>query len=1178
MALLHFRCRSARDPFRRTIPKFHSQALARITTHQERHSLPRQCHSPRSRRHIEFRGLPIRPPFGHPYHHYHHHAGGSHHGLVDGIGRLVTMTLSDGDIHHGHIRRDHALADDNAPHTWHKSHSISLHTEIVLQTLCSNGQLDDGVDALSHMDTAPSKSVYISLLKLCSKRKALNQAERVRAHLFQHGLELDSILGDHLVVTLANCGAVEDACDLLYKLPHHTVFSWTAIISAFTEHGLGQDALKMHAHMQEHGVQPSSYTFVILFKACSSIPDLKQGKELHCDAHKRGLTSVIFVGNCIVSMYGKCGAVLEAEHVFGGMLQRDVVSWNSMLSMYVQHNEGEKALLLYRQMQEEGVNLDQHTLVFSLQACGTLVSREAPTLCREVSTTLERQSIKLLSLEIGQALHADADKKHMSSDVFVGTALFSMYAKVGNDVDVEYVFGTLSHHDIVSWNAMISAYIEQGQGEKALLLYRQMQEEGMNPNQLTFVVALKACGTIAEKQQSFVMDGHVSEAMPLQIGRALHTDAQMMDFGSDTFFGTGLLSMYGKCGSVLEAEDLFSTLSERDIVSWNVLISTYVQQGQGEKALRLYRQMQEEGVCSDKHTLVSALQACGILAEKEEAFIVEGRSVKMMPLEIGQALHATAYRKDLTSDVFVSNTLVSMYGKCGNIVAAEVAFGALLQHDAVSWNSMLSAYIQLGLVGKALQSYRRMLEEEIIPDQLTYVIFLQACGILAEKDEAHVNSTPLTEQVSYKIGKALHEDIRRKGYETDTQVVNTLVSMYGKCGTIYEAELIFSNFPQRGVVSWTAMLSAYVEQGQGEKALQLFSQMQEEGVTPNHLTFVIALQACSILAEKEEPCIVKGRPIKVLFLEIGGALHTQAAMTGYDSEILVGTLLVSMYGKCGAIAEAEGLFFSLPQKDINIWNAMLSINVAQGQGDNALQLYAKLKEEDISVDDVTYLSILQACSETGSFEVCNEIYFHLVCAGYDWISSMAATLIHTYGSCASSVEVDVLLDGLPNPDVVSLTACISCHAGEGSLTASEHVLEELRLGGIKPDGVLFTSILSACSHAGLVMEGLDYFASMMQDHGITPTLRHFSTMVDLLGRAGDFKRVVDILEKMPFQDDLSFWLCLLGACRLHSNIELAKQAFSQAVKLHPKQAAAYVLMSNVYADAEFQGCIANTEN
>ncbi|KAI5063567.1 hypothetical protein GOP47_0022114 [Adiantum capillus-veneris] len=1104
---------------------------------------------------------------------YHHHASSTHHGLARGIGRLISMALSVDD-HCGYcLDRVHDVRSGTVafPQMGCRSSDNSLHDENFLQTFCKSGHLDTAIDSLCLLDTAPSNRVFTFLLKLCAERKSLQQVKKVHAHILQQGMEFDITVSDHLVVALAKCGGIGDAYDLLHKLPYNSAHSWTAIIAACVDSVSAQDALHMYEKMQEVGVQPNSYTFVVLFKACSSIPDHQRGKELHSDAQKRGFLPNVFVENSLLSMYGKCGAVEESEHVFWSMLHRDVVSWNSMLAMYIQHSKGELALLLYRQMQVEGVNLDQHTLVFAIQACASLVSEDAPN-------NREGYLSKLAAPEIGQALHADAAKENLSSDLFVATALCGLYAKVGLEKHSESVFASLSCRDIVSWNAMLSAYIERGECEKALLLFRQMQEEGMNSNELTFVVALKACSTIAEKQDGLSGDGYTSNVIPLQIGRALHADAQRRDFITGTFFGTGLLSMYGKCGAILEAEHLFSLMLECDTVSWNILISTYIQEGQGEKALRLYRQMQEEGVHLDHHTLVSALQACGILAEKVEAFLVDGQAVKVMPLEIGQALHAAAYRKCLTSDIYVSNTLVSMYGKCGIIRKAEIVFSTQPIHDVVSWNSMLTAYIQLGLAGKALLLYKLMLEDESHPDQLTFVILLQACGILAEKEEAHASRRHKTNHIACEIGQALHEDVCKRGFASDIQVANTLVSAYGKCGKIHEAELVFVDSPWHGVVAWTAMLSAYVEQGQGERALQMYSQMQAEGMSPNHLTFMIALQACGILAEKEKALFVEGRSLKACSLEIGKALHVEVLMTGFDLEILVGTLLVTMYGKCGAIVEAENVFFASPLKDVNIWNAMLSIYVAQGKEGHAVGLYAMLKMETITVDDVTYLSILQACSETGSLEICNEIHFHLVSAGYDWISSMAATIIHTYGSCASIPEVDALFDGLPNPDVVSLTACISCHAGEESLTASEQVLEVVRLAGMKPDGVLFTLILSACSHTGLVVEGLEYFLSMNQDYGITASLRHISIMVDLLGRTGNFKKVGDLLKRMPEQDDYSFWLSLLGACRLHSNMELAKEAFSRAVKLHPEQGASYILMSNVYAEAEFQECLILTEN
>ena len=470
------------------------------------------------------------------------------------------------------------------------------HDEI--RDLCNNGQLDKALKLLFALDIPSSMDIYISILKLCSQKKSLHYAKQIHSHLIEQGIELNGLLCDYLVVTLANCSAIEEALDLFLAMPMHSVFSWTAIISAYAEVGFGEEALKMLPLMQKEGVEASSHTFVSLFKACGSIPDLEQGKRLHIDACKRGFTTIVFIGNTLVSMYGKCGAVVEAESVFGDLFRGDVVTWNVMLVTYLQQGDAEKVIMLYRQMQQERVEPDQHTFVYALQACGGLVSKE---------DTLGQQS----TFHIVQALHADAKKRNVAKDVFVGTALLGMYGKVGDEIDIEGVFGGLHNYDVVSWNAMMSAYIEQNQCEKALLVYRQMQVEGMNPNELSLVVALKACSCIAEKQDI------ATEIMPLEVGQALHIDAQRKDFASDSLFGTVLLSLYGKCGALLEAEDIFSGLVERDIVSWNVLISTYVQQGYGEKALLLYRQMYEH-MSPDEHTLVSCLQACGVLGLGEE--------------------------------------------------------------------------------------------------------------------------------------------------------------------------------------------------------------------------------------------------------------------------------------------------------------------------------------------------------------------------------------------------------------------------------------------------------------------------------------------------------------------------------------------------------------------------------
>lgn len=165
------------------------------------------------------------------------------------------------------------------------------------------------------------------------------------------------------------------------------------------------------------------------------------------------------------------------------------------------------------------------------------------------------------------------------------------------------------------------------------------------------------------------------------------------------------------------------------------------------------------------------------------------------------------------------------------------------------------------------------------------------------------------------------------------------------------------------------------------------------------------------------------------------------------------------------------------------------------------------------------------------------------------------------------VDAQAVFDALHKPDMVIWSTLIAGYCREGNSGAIFHKFEAMQLAGIKPDRVTFLSLLSACSHDGLVDKGIEYFELMSRDYGLSSEVKHFVSLFDLLGRAGDFRRLKGILSRMPVQPDVAVWLCLLAACRNHGNVEMGKFAYDCAVQLQPKEAAAYVLMSNIYADA-----------
>lgn len=1141
-----------------------------------------------------------------------------------------------------------------------------------IQALCQQGHLQRALYLLFTTAIPPPERIYLSLIKACKKEKALVHAQHIYAHLSTHpSKKLSSVLGNYLVLTFVTCGSIDIAYQVFQQLKCVTSSSWMSIISGFVESGQALKALEMYNYMLHAQVEPNTCTLVNLLKVCGSIHDLDDGKKLHSDAVERGYHVDVFVGSTLVSMYGKCRSLPEAENVFGSLMQRNIVSWNAMLMSCVEDNMEEKALSLYRQMQEEGVSPNHVSLVAALQACGTLGIKE---LSDTIYLGAERKSA---ALEIGRALHADARKRGLATSSFVQSALLSMYRKCDSLAALEAVFISLSDPNVVSWNVILTAYAEQGQEKKALQLYRKMQEERVIPDHQTLMAALIACRCFVEKEGAICLARSFNKAVTYELCRALQFDAWSNGLAFDVIMGSLLISIYGKCRTIAEAEDVFGHLLRPDVVAWNAMLSAYVEQAQEEKAYKLYRQMQEEGVCLDELTLITAFQTCSSFAGKEGAGF-EGRCSMTIALEIGKALHSAARKHGFESIVHVGNTLLSMYGKCGCITHAEIVFGRLLMRDIVSWNGMLAVYVENGQYEFALRLYRQLRREGYAPDELTFAITLQACGIAA--DEA----TPIERQsrkgMPLKLVRALHSEALMKGFGPDKCTQSRLISIYGKCGMIMEAENIFFRASQSGTVCWNAMLLAYVEHNQAEKALQLYKQMQEQNFVDERTvvialkacgsilkkeeavidglmisaicleiglclhayacknafdlnvfvgstlismyskcrcisraehvfdrmpkknkilwntmlsayveygegeralqlfrvmqkecenldgqTLTIVLQACCVLAEKEAAVVMEGQPIKACSLRIGQALHAEAAQSKeFSMDVFVASTLVSLYGKCGAIREAEMTFCCLPEQNTLSWNAMLSAYAEYDHWEKALQLYGHIEKMHMVLDDVTLFYILQASSQTGSVEVCRRVHFILFSSKTCLSSLLVTTLVHAYGNCGCMLDAEAVFHDLAQPDVVTWSTCVSGFAQQGNSEASFYFLNEMHIEGIMPDEVTSCSFLSACSHTGLVDEGVYYFDCMSRNFGLTPDVKHYTSVIDLFARAGNLAKVEYMLQKMPIKADLAIWTCVLSACCLHGDLGLAKLAFSSAMQLQPSKSAEYTLMSNIY--------------
>lgn len=1036
-------------------------------------------------------------------------------------------------------------------------------------------------------DVVPDRYTFLSLLKLCGSLAELERGKHIHAEVLKHGYERDDIMATSIIDMYAKCGSIVDAHHVFDRLSQKDVIAWNALLSGYAQGAHGVKALQLYKDMLVAGVSANDRTFVSTIHLCGSLAEkeervvvnglgikveaLQIGKYMHYEAYRKGYCSDMFVGNTLIGMYGKCGSISDAKHVFDGLFHRDVVSWNIMIGAYAQQERGEAALVLYVKMLEEGVSPDARSFVNLLQAFSSQSEKEQTGMGDE-------QLFRLESLQIGKALHAEAQKRGYEVNVFLGSALVSLYAKCGSILDAQSTFDSLPQRNVVLWNAILAGYAQQGEGGKALLLYEQMQKGGVEANDRTLVSALQACASIAENEELLPVDGHLLRIMSMQKGKAIHAEAQRQGHEADTYIGSTLISMYARCGSISDAEHVFQNLLQRSIISWNAMLAGYAHylpispvtclQSLVQVALELYVRMSQQGVKADAWTIVSILQACGRLAEEEVKVLVDGQLLGMDSLQKVKAIHVEARNMCYKADVFVINALVSVYGKCGSVLDAQNIFDGVFKRDVVSWNSILAACAQQGFADHTFELYGQMMEEGMSPDDRTFVSTLQACGTLADNEERTYIDGQATKVQSIQKGRAVHAKAWSTRYKTDLFVSNSLICMYGKCGSIADAEIVFDCLPHRDIVSWNAMLGAYVQQGKAEEAVKLYEQLLECG-NPDERTFASALQACGMLADLEEYDVhaIDGPVTKMKSLLKGKAIHIEAWERGHKSNLFIGNSLVTMYGKCGAIVDAHNVFDALPQRNVLSWNAILGAYAELAQPHQALELYDRMLEEGGTPNDVTFLYMLQACSILGNLDVCIQIQQHILSSGNNLSLAVANTLIHAFGRCASMVKAQEVFDALPHPDVVSWNALIAGYARQGKEETSFECYEKMRSVGGQPDAVTFLTLLSACSHAGRVGKGVAYFDSMTRNHGLIPEVHHYVSLVDMLSRAGYFTMVEDLLSTMPMKPNRCLWLCLLGACRKHGNITLGRVAFDQTLRLEPRHAAAYILMSNIYAHA-----------
>ncbi|MBA0749059.1 hypothetical protein Gogos_003022 [Gossypium gossypioides] len=646
---------------------------------------------------------------------------------------------------------------------------------------------------------------------LLQKCNSLAQAKLIHQQLLVQGLYQD--FTTRLVSAYLTHNAPSHSISILERLTPSTsvAFCWNTIIRRSLRLGFSHDVLSLFRRMLRLHCPPDHYTFPFVLKACGELPSFRGGAAVHAVVSTTGFDSNVFVCNALVAMYARCGELDDARQMFEEMHDKgicDIVSWNSIVAAYTQSRDAKNAVELFRiMMNDSEIHPDIVSLVNVLPACGSLGA----------------------SLH-GMQLHAFALRRGLFEDVFVGNALMDMYAKCRMIEQANKVFESMEVKDVVSWNAMVTGYSQAGRFEEALGLFEKMREEkieldvvtwsaviagyaqkghgyealgvfrqmqlcGSKPNVVTLVSVLSGCASIAALLQG-------KETHCYAIKCVLNYDWN--DPGEDLMVINGLIDMYAKCKSTNVARLMFDSVapSDRNVVTWTVMIGGYAQHGEANDALKLFFEMLQEGnsMKPNTFTICCALMACAHLAA----------------LRFGKQIHAYILRNRYESVMlFMENCLIDMYSKSGDIHAARVVFDNMQHRNSVSWTSLLTGYGMHGYGEEAIKVLDDMRAAGFVPDGITFLVLLYVCSHSGMVDQG------------IRFFESMHTE-----YSVTPELDHyaCMVDLLGRAGRFGQAlELVHSMPMEPTAIVWIALLSGCRIHGNVELGEYAAAQLQELG-------------------------------------------------------------------------------------------------------------------------------------------------------------------------------------------------------------------------------------------------------------------------------------------------------------------------------------------------------------
>ncbi|XP_010541028.1 PREDICTED: pentatricopeptide repeat-containing protein At4g39530-like [Tarenaya hassleriana] len=661
-----------------------------------------------------------------------------------------------------------ALGSDESPHR-HDTHDEFF----ALLSGESHGKNSGSVREIpSRLDGKQRLKKYSSLLHDCVSRGFLIEGKSVHGNLIRCDIELDSYLWVSLVNFYAKSGQLRYARKVLALMPGRDVVAWTALISGCVDEGYGSDAAVLFSGLRRDGIRPNEFALPIALKACSLCSDLKFGEQVHTEGLKLGFGLDFVFASCLVDAYAKCGKIDYARRVFFDMPVKNVVAWNVLLNSYAEMGEEKDVLGLFQGITSPEIKFNAYTFSTVFKSCANSGNARG-----------------------GKVVHCVMIRSCYELDNYSSCALVDMYSKCGLANEALTVFKMTRYPDVATWSSIIDCLAQNGKTVEMVNVFKQMRHSGVSPNDFTFATILRGASSDFDYQW---------------FGQSIHAFILKQGFASQTQVGNALVTMYMRYGCVAQGNQVFEEMELRDSVSWNALLAGFENTGQRS---RIFRLMLRQGFLPTLDTYINVLVSCS----------------RILSMNVGKQVHAHVVKNCFGSNDYILTTLGEMYMESGCLEDAALCLDMLTERDHHSWTAIIKGYRKNDQPDNAVMCFSEMQWQGVKPNEFILSSCLDACSSMK----------------SVQVGSLLHSMSIKSGFSDDIFIGSSLITMYGECGCIEEAEGVFKGMVVRDLVMWNAMICVYSRCGFREKALEAVVMMVEDGVMPDDITVNNVLFACN---------------------------------------------------------------------------------------------------------------------------------------------------------------------------------------------------------------------------------------------------------------------------------------------------------------------------------------------